>query len=190
MDVFALGAVVSAVTAVAAAVIAYWQVQLLPRQTRLSVVVESFREARTPEWWEARDWIVNHLTAECPPEQGVSSLPPPARAAVRKIGFLYDNLGVLVVHKVVPEDFVIGFFGEGMDRYWEILKPYIDAECRITGMAYMVYFRELARRSQIHPAAEIQRRLGVRNGRVSPEGPKNIPSAAAPHSVAEISPGC
>jgi len=162
MDVLALGTLVLAVTAVVALGITFRQVRAMSGQTQLSVVVESFREARMPEWWEARDWIFEHLTGECEPDHGISGLPPRARAMVRKIGFLYDNLGLLVVHKVVPEELVIGFFGEGMDKHWKILEPYIDAESKITGVDYMVYFRELARRSLLHPAAEIQRKLGVR----------------------------
>jgi hypothetical protein len=134
MNVLTLGTLILAVTAVVALEITVrqvramsMQVRAMSMQTRLSVVVESFREARMPEWWEARDWIVEHLTGEYAPDQGISGLPPHARAMVRKIGFLYDNLGLLVVHQVVPEDLVIGFFGEGMEKHWSILKPYIDA---------------------------------------------------------------
>jgi hypothetical protein len=162
MNVLTLGTLILAVTAVVALGITVRQVRAMSMQTRLSVVVESFREARMPEWWQARDWIVEHLTGEYAPDQGISGLPPHARAMVRKIGFLYDNLGLLVVHKVVPEDLVIGFFGEGMEKHWSILKPYIDAESKITRVDYMVYFRDLVRRSHVHPAAETQRKLGVR----------------------------
>lgn len=79
-----------------------------------------------------------------------------------EVGFLYDNLGLLVIHKVVPEELVIGFFGEGMCKQWERLEPYINAESKMIGVDYMVYFRWLVCRAHIHPAAEIQRKLGVR----------------------------
>jgi steroid 5-alpha reductase family enzyme len=45
VDVLALGSLVLAVTAVAAAVITFLQAWLISRQTRFSVVVESFWEA-------------------------------------------------------------------------------------------------------------------------------------------------
>jgi hypothetical protein len=48
VDVLALGTLVLAVTAAAAAVITFLQVWLISRQTRLSVVVESL--VATDEW--------------------------------------------------------------------------------------------------------------------------------------------
>ena len=162
MDALTLATLVLAVTAVVALGLTVRQVLAVSRQTQLSVVVESFREARTPEWFEARDWIFEHLTDECAPDRGISGLPPHARAMIRKVGFLYDNLGLLVIHKVVPEELVIGFFGEGMCKQWARLEPYINTESKISGVDYMVYFRWLVCRAHIRPAAEIQRKLGVR----------------------------
>jgi hypothetical protein len=100
MDILALGTLLLAAAALITLVITTWQVRVMSRQTLLSAVGEStFREARMPEWWKARDWIFEHLTVrplpeELTPDHGVSNLPPPAREAIRKIGFLYDNLGL------------------------------------------------------------------------------------------------
>lgn len=67
------------------------------------------------------------------PELGVSRLPDVARRRVRKVGFFYDNLGVLVVSGVVPEELVLGFFGTGMKKCWDVIKPYFDVEDQIRG---------------------------------------------------------
>ena len=109
MDALTLATtLVLALAAVVALGLTVRQVLAMSRQTQLSVVVESFREARTPEWFEARDWIFEHLADEYAPDRGISGLPPHARAMIRKVGFLYDNLGLLVIHKVVPESWSSG----------------------------------------------------------------------------------
>jgi hypothetical protein len=76
------------------------QVRQMSRQNLLPVVLDAFREARTAEWFRARDWIVEHLADECSSDSGVSRLPQPARGMVRSVGVFYDKLGVFVAYKV------------------------------------------------------------------------------------------
>jgi hypothetical protein len=104
------------------------QVHLMRRQNLLPVALDFFREARTPEWFFVRDWVIKHLAAECSPDLGVSGLPEPAREHVRKLGFFYDNLGVFAAYRVVEEDLVLGFFGVGMNEVWAIVYPYSHRE--------------------------------------------------------------
>ncbi|MFI0453529.1 hypothetical protein [Actinomadura sp. 6N118] len=133
----------------------------MARQNLLPVALEAFREARTPEWFEARDWIIENLAAECPPDDGVSALPPGPRAMVRKVGFFYDNLGVFVAYQVVAEGLVIGFFGQGMNQLWQVLEPYIRREGEIRQMRYMVFFEDLVRRYRRCGPAEVYEGLGL-----------------------------
>ena len=91
----------SVLIAVLALVYSVQQVHLMRRENLLPVALDFFREARTPEWFAARDWVIKHLAAECSPDLGVSGLPEPAREHVRRLGFFYDNLGVFVAYRVV-----------------------------------------------------------------------------------------
>ncbi len=120
--------IASALIAVLAVVYSMKQVQLMRRQTLLPVALDFFREARTPEWFVARDWIMNHLATECSSDLGVAGLPEHAREHVRKVGFFFDNLGVFVAYRVVEESLALDFFGVGMNEFWAVLQPYIYQE--------------------------------------------------------------
>jgi hypothetical protein len=138
------------------------QVQLMRRQNLLPVALDFFSEARTPEWFVARDWVINHLAAECSPEVGVSGLPDPAREHVRKVGFFFDNLGVFVAYRVVEEDLALDFFGVGMNEVWAIMEPYIREEEQIRKMQYMAFFNDLVVRFRQRSTAGIYRQKGLR----------------------------
>jgi hypothetical protein len=107
------------------------------------VVLEAFREARTDEWFEAFDWVRLNLAREHSPELGLSGLPEDARRHLRKVGFFYDNLGVLVASGVVPEDLVLGFFGPGMATGWHAIRPYFEVEGKARGLRYLVFYEHL-----------------------------------------------
>jgi len=138
------------------------QVQQMSRQNVLPVVLDAFREARTKEWFQARDWVLDHLADECSADSGVSRLPEPARGMVRSVGFFYDNLGVFVAYKVVTEDLVIGFFGVGLNQLWTVLEPYILRERQIRRMGYMVFFEDLVSRFRSREPATVYEALGLR----------------------------
>jgi hypothetical protein len=138
------------------------QVRQISRQNLLPVVLDAFREARTAEWFQARDWIVEHLADECSPDSGVSRLPQPARGMVGSVGFFYDNLGVFVAYKVLTEDVVIGFFGVGMNQLWTVMEPYILRERQIRRMGYMVFFEDLVCRFRERDPATVYEGLELR----------------------------
>jgi hypothetical protein len=119
------------------------QVRQMRRQNLLPVVNDAFKEARTQEWFEARDWILHHLPQEHSADSGVSGLPPAAQDKVRSAGFFYDHLGVVVHHEIVKEDLVIGSFGHGLNEVWRVLEPYICRERQIREMDYMGFFEDL-----------------------------------------------
>jgi hypothetical protein len=156
---------VSVLIAVVALVYSVQQVHLMRRQNLLPVALDFFREARTPDWFVARDWIINHLAIEHSPDLGVSGLPESAREHVRKVGFFYDNLGVFVAYRVVEEDLVLGFFGVGMNEVWAIICPYIHREEEIRQMRYMAFFSDLVVRFSQHSPADIYRKRGLRQAR-------------------------
>ncbi|MFJ9036634.1 hypothetical protein ACIRF8_08590 [Streptomyces sp. NPDC102406] len=161
MSVTGVVSVASALAAVVAVALSIRQARLMSRQSLLPVVLEAFREARSPEWFEARDFIYERLAAEFPPDLGVSQQPPQARAALRKVGFLFDNFGLLIAHGVVPEELVTGFFGS-LDEFWHIMEPYIRKEAELREMDYMVFFEDLVVRSQSRSAMDIRESLGLR----------------------------
>ncbi|MFG1689017.1 hypothetical protein ACGFNP_53340 [Nonomuraea sp. NPDC049269] len=179
MDVSLLVSLASAVAAVAAVALSIRQARAVSRHALLPVVLGTFQEARSTEWFEARDFIFQRLATDHPPDGGVTGLPEPARAAVRKVGFLFDNAGLLIAHRTVPEDLVLSFFGESIPEFWRILQPYIRKEAELRGMGYMVFFEDLAARARARPAADIRRELGLRRVEQPPVR-MSPPEAASP----------
>lgn len=57
----------SVLIAVLALTYSVQQVHLMQRQNLLPIALDFFREARTPEWFVARDWVLKYLAAECLP---------------------------------------------------------------------------------------------------------------------------
>ena len=97
MDASAIAAWVSVPVALAGVLVAIFfssrQVRLARLQNLSPVILEAFREARTAEWFEARDWIVKNLPCEeIPPRNGVSRQLDDVRWNMRRVGFFYDNL--------------------------------------------------------------------------------------------------
>jgi hypothetical protein len=162
MDVATVIGASSAIVAAAALLLSSRQITLLRRQNLSPVVLDAFREARTDEWFEAFDWIRADLATEHPADLGVSGLPETARRRLRKVGFFYDNLGVLVVAGVVPEDLVLGFFGPGLQVCWDAMKPYFDVEGRARGLRYLVYYEHLVCLYNDRDVAERYRAVGLR----------------------------
>jgi hypothetical protein len=162
VDISLAVSIASAAAAVAAVAIAVRQTRSMARQALLPVVLGTFQEARSPEWFEARDYIFDRLAEEHSPERGVSGLPDPARSAIRKIGFLFDNAGLLIAHGAVSEEVILGFFGESVPKFWEILAPFIRREAEIRHMGYMVFFEHSVVRAQMRSTADIRRDLGLR----------------------------
>ena len=159
MDAALVVSVVSAVIAAAAVVLTLRQIRLLARQNMSPVVLNAFREARTPEWFEARDYILERLGDEFPPECGIAGLPEEPRMRVRRVGFFYDNLGVLVAHRVVSEDVVLGFFGPGMVQLWDIVAPYFGREGERVGIRYLIFYEHLVSRFRARGPEHVVRRL-------------------------------
>jgi hypothetical protein len=110
MDPSAIAAWVGVPIAVASVLVALIfssrQVRLAGLQNLSPVILDAFSEARSAEWFQARDWIMANLPSQAiSPEKGVSGqTDDDARWNMRRVGFFYDNLGVFVAHGIVSED--------------------------------------------------------------------------------------
>jgi hypothetical protein len=153
-------ALATMLVSVASAVISVRQVRLLGRQNLLPVVLDVFKQARTEDFFAARDWIFQHLAKECSTDLGIDGLPENARKMVRTVCFFYDNLGVFVAFNIVEEDVVLAFFGPGMERHWQILEPYVQQERELRKSSwpessFLVFFEDLVARYRKRPSLEI-----------------------------------
>ena len=103
----------------------------LGRETNtLPVLVDLFREHRGPRLAEARAVVRQLQEDQVDLKGGLSSLPRHEREMVRELAWFYDNVGVLVAHKVVLADPIIGYLGGSVVAVWETLEPLIAEERR------------------------------------------------------------
>ncbi|MEV0675296.1 hypothetical protein AB0I60_02105 [Actinosynnema sp. NPDC050436] len=132
--------------------------RLTVRQLRLTsggnhrpVVLDAFRETRSPAWFEAQEYVLTELARDHEPSGGHRGLPEPARARASTIGLFLDDLGKLVAHGMVDQDLVIGAYGTNIMRLWDALAPYVYAERAAHGLHFWIYFEDLAARTAATP---------------------------------------
>ncbi len=139
-----------------------WQAVKLSRQANASrVLIDLFTEHRSERLAKARHFVHNELRPY-DPRDGLDALPPDKRALVQDLAWYYDNLGVLVHHKVVDIKPISGYLGGSVLDVWPKLKPFIDAERekrRVAGTAHpgrwQIYFEILHQRVQKQPPEKV-----------------------------------
>lgn len=106
------------------------------RQWRLSrhanslrVLVDLFKEHRDHRLARARQFIFTELS-KYNLDEGLSCLPEEQQLLVRDLAWYYDNLGALVVHKIVDLEPIVGYLGGSIVVTWERFKPIVEAERR------------------------------------------------------------
>jgi hypothetical protein len=142
------------------------------RQWRLSrhanslrVLVDLFKEHREDRLARARKFVYIEL-ANYNTDKGLSSLPEEERLLVRDLAWFYDNLGALVVHKIVDLKPVAGYLGGSVINVWERLKPIVDVERELRQVAGMPdpgrwqeYFEMLYRMVSVTPGFTAHARI-------------------------------
>lgn len=99
------------------------------RTNLLLFTVELGSRARTPEFRRATEFITTSLD-RFDPALGVSGLPTREREQVMLVGGFYQDLGMLVVTRVLEEDIAIAIHYTGIKTTWEVLEPFIRTERR------------------------------------------------------------
>jgi hypothetical protein len=160
--------VVSIITVVISVVSLAVSGGLVLRQTRIArdgyalpVVLDVFARFRTEEFFTSYQYVLHRFRDEVPEPVALTGLPPDARAHVRVVAGLYDDLGQLVAHRIVREELVIGARGDSVLRVWDIVAPYVYEDRRVRGVNQWVYLEDLAARAARTPASAIHAKLGL-----------------------------
>lgn len=162
--------------AVVALILTVWQIRVARGGNHLPVVLEAFKESRSPEWFRAQEYILSELALDHHPDCGWRGLPVPARAHVNTIGLFYDDLGKLAAHGMIGEKLIIGAYGQTITRLWDALAPYVYEERRAYMPHHWVYFEDLAVRAAKRGPEAVYAELGLR--RRPPDGNQSVPEAA------------
>lgn len=128
----------------------------------LPIVLEIFEQFRTPEFFNARQYIYDRLGNDFDPPVAYTDLPEDARAKVRIVAGRYDDLGKLVAHGIVSEELIIGSNGTAIRRVWESVAPFVLAERRKSDALTWRYLEDLAYRAARRPPKLVYAKIGLR----------------------------
>lgn len=160
LNMLALGT--SFIALLASALLAHRQVKVATHGNTVPIIVEFFREGREPTFLEASQYILKRLEAEHSTDLGVKSLPEDALLHVLRVGGWYEDVGKLVVFGILDESIAIGSVGIGIERTWEVMRPYIYKERELSKSQFWIFFEDLAYRCSINPPRKVRAALGLR----------------------------
>lgn len=137
------------------------QLRLADNSNLLPVIIDMFKETRSPEFLRSVEYIRAELPGH-PHDNGYRHLPEEPREHIRRVGMFYDDLGKLVAHGVVDERLVLGTYHRNVQRMWEFLGPYVYSERAEHDTLTMAYFEDLAARAKATSGRAIHAELGLR----------------------------
>jgi hypothetical protein len=83
---------------------------------------------RSEAYRKAWDYIRTELSQFDPVTFGVYGLPKPAVDYALLVGGFYQDIGTLVVTRVMQEDLAAALYYMGIKETWQVLEPYILGE--------------------------------------------------------------
>lgn len=124
----AISTAVAAAAVFSAGFVAYRELSEVARSRHMEIVDRLFAELNSPENIDARRWVFLNLPAE--PQEGLLSLTPEGRAAVKRVLNSLDRVAFLTLPGWVDEDLVMPWMNPMIVKAWEKLEPYILYESR------------------------------------------------------------
>jgi hypothetical protein len=141
----ALSTAVAAAAVLGAGFVAYRELNELACSRQMEVVDRLFEEMNSHENIEARRWVFQNLPDN--PEEGIRSLPPEGRAAVKRVLNSLDRVAFLTQPGWIPEEMVMPWMNPMIVKAWIKLGPYVDHESRRRHEPdYYEHTRQLAER--------------------------------------------
>ncbi|HLE95910.1 MAG TPA: hypothetical protein VI997_00940 [Candidatus Thermoplasmatota archaeon] len=124
--------IVGALTVIGAGAFAVVQIRDLRRQRTDAAAIEVVRSYQSPDFvqavrivWDLPDGLTGDEIAARGPE---------TENAVITVGSVFDSIGAMVYHRIVPLDVVEDITGGTLRVSWRKLRPYAEATRREAGM--------------------------------------------------------
>jgi hypothetical protein len=160
LNIVSLG--VSLVALALSSFIAWRQAQLMRHANIFPILIDFFREFRSPEFRIHQLYVRTRLADELP-QNGIYGLPEPALGHVVPVLHYFDNLGALVTHGVVETKLALSILGESVERNWRLLAPFLHKEREIRkNDEYGIFFEHLAALAKATPGRQARSKLHLR----------------------------
>ena len=122
---------ISLAIAVAAVVVATWQVRAAARGAERSnaipVLAEMSAEVRSTQFRESLTALLTTVP-DPPPSGGFKDLPPECRDHAYRVCYFFDYLGLLSSKGIISKETIISWVGTWIMQVWIIMQPCIMAE--------------------------------------------------------------
>jgi hypothetical protein len=162
--------VASLVALITSSVIAVRQSMIMRHANEVPVLMDAFKEYRSPVHGRHEDYVVNRLASENSPANGISGLPEEARAAAGSIITFFNVLGALLVNNMTDEKVIVPFYAYRIKQAWGVLEPFILRERINRGDdMFASYFEDLVCRARDLRPPQAKRRLRMRSMQLSTE---------------------
>ena len=143
------------------------QVRIMRHSNQVPLLVETFKEYRSPLYQRYEHYVVNNLAKDHSPELGFAGLPEEARTAATSLVTFFNVLGSFLIFGMADESVIVPLFAYRASQAWDALEPYIRRERQARGNYYFAsHFEDLVCRTRDHPAAD----FGLRLRRVHSDG--------------------
>lgn len=161
---------------------AFRQVKIMRHSNEVSLLVETFKEYRSPAYQRYEYYVVHELAKKHSPDLGFAGLPDEARVAATSLVAFFNVLGAFLIFDMADESVVIPFFAYRANQSWNVLEPYIMSERRTRGdSVFAAFFEDLVCRSRARPASTFRRRLlRLPGAPASPAGSATAASSGVP----------
>ena len=144
----ALSTAIAAVTVLSAGFVAYRELTEVASNRHLEVASRLFDELNSIENIEARRWIFQNLPDT--PEEGIRSMTPEGRAAVKQVLNSLDHVAFLTQARWIPDDIIMPWMHPMIAKSWSKLESYVIYEReRRNEPYYYKYVGELAERCRV-----------------------------------------
>lgn len=165
-----LSIILSGLALITSGIVAQRQLSASRNSDSTLVLLELLKEYRSPEMLADRARVIRHLdSGRFELSGGFRGLPDEMRISVERVSHFFDQVGLLVSHRLAPADALVTFFGVGAMQFWQRLYPYLSAERDLRGSKrYQLYFEIFVdlskRRDPERLLARIQRRMNSGTG--------------------------
>ncbi|HSL42695.1 MAG TPA: hypothetical protein VK897_04630 [Anaerolineales bacterium] len=122
----ALATAIAASAVLGTVFVAYTELSEVYNSRYIDVANKLFDELNSPENIAARRWIFQKLPDD--PVEGIKTLPPEGRDAVKKVLNSLDHVAFLTQAGWIPDELVMPWMYPMISKSWLKLKPYVEYE--------------------------------------------------------------
>ncbi|MEI7660888.1 MAG: hypothetical protein WCK34_01760 [Bacteroidota bacterium] len=116
------------------------QISFAKKSNQLQVAIDVLREYRNIEFKNKVKIIFENIDSHDTAHRAFDDYPADICNALRSVSNFFDNIGLLIFHKLVDKEIIIGFMGENALTVWDKISPLILNIRDKSGMDYQCYY--------------------------------------------------